>query len=73
MGEKLRLLTIGTIVSVLVALTSVLATAYVGNFATKSEVEKERSQRENDVSLVKKDIQYIKDGIKEIKEILKKK
>ena len=73
MNEKLRLLAIGTIVSAMVALTSVLATAYVGNFATKGEILQEKSIRESEVALVKKDIQYIKDGIKEIKDILNRK
>ena len=77
--EKIKLMLIGTVVSVFVSLTSVLITAYVGNFATKAELSQvkqliiiEKTHREKDVALIKKDIEYIKTAVDDIRELLKK-
>lgn len=82
-SEKVKLLALGTAVSVVVSLTSVLMTAYVGNFETKAAskqsdvilegmIKEEKSEREKEVALMQKDIEYIKKGVDEIKQLLKK-
>ena len=63
MKEKIQLLALGTVVTVI----TFLVAAYTGSFITRAEYNKDQTA----VKIIQNDLQYLKQGQKEIKDILK--
>lgn len=68
MAEKVKLLALGTIASLFVALISFLSASYLGGFVTRAEFNKEMSV----IEAVRVELKYLRNGQEEIKDLLRK-
>jgi len=62
--EKISLLTLGSIVSAMMALAGVLVSSFFGSYVSKADYN-------GDMIEIKTNVKFIKENIKEIKEIVK--
>lgn len=67
--EKVALLTLGTVASVIVALTTFLVATYFSSFVTLAQYNEDMSA----IDVIKVELNHLKEGQEDIKEILRSK
>ena len=69
--EKVTLLSIGTVASVVVALATFLVSVYFGNFVTQASFLKKNGEQDAQIAVIITKMDALKEGQNEIKSMLK--